>query len=73
MPSRLIISSVKRKTPANAAAPGRAVDDCRRPSMSPFMRRPVRHMWMIIQVTEAAATSASGPSSHSWLSEWKRR
>ena len=35
--------------------------------MSPFMCRPARHMWTIIHVTEAAATIASGPSSHSWF------
>src|SRR3954447_16268811 len=68
-PSRLIIRSVNRNTPVNAAAPGRAVDSFSRPSISPFMRRPVRHMWTIIQATETAATSASGPSSHSWLRE----
>ncbi len=33
--------------------------------MSPFIRRPVRHMCTIIHVTDAAAMSASGPSSHS--------
>ena len=65
IPSRLTISSVKRKTPVNAAVPGFTLDDCRRPSISPFIRRPARHMWTIIQVTEAAATMASGPSSSS--------
>ena len=37
------------------------------PSISPFIRRPVRHMWTVREATETAATSASGPSSHSWL------
>jgi len=52
-------------TPANAARPGRALDAWRRSSMSPFIRRPARHMWMTSHATDAAATMASGPSSHS--------
>ena len=41
--------------------------------MSRFMRRPKRHMCTIIHVTDAAATRASGPSSHSWFAAWKSR
>ena len=67
MPSRLIMSTVNRNTPANAPAPARWVDVRSRPSMSPFMCRLARHMWTVIAATDTAATIASGPSSLSWL------
>ena len=66
MPSRLIISSVNRNTPDKRAERRSAAPwTCRCCSISPFMRRPARHMWTVSDVTDTAATMASGPSSHS--------
>ena len=62
MPSRVIIRSVNRKTPANAALPLFIAEVCRRPSMSFLMRLAVRHMWTVSDATDTAAASASRPS-----------
>ena len=41
-----------------APVPSRPLDSRSRPSISPFIRRPARHMWTTIHVTEIAATTA---------------
>ena len=61
MPSRLIIRTVNRNTPSKGPEPARWLEVRSRPSMSPFMCRPARHMWTVIEATETAATMASGP------------
>ena len=60
--TRVIINSVKTKTPTNAAAPVLAVDVARRPSISAFIRRPARHMCTVSDATSTAATTARTPS-----------
>ena len=57
MPSRVIISSVNRKTPMNAARPVFIVELKRLLSMSFLMRRAVRHMWTVSDATETAAAT----------------
>ena len=51
MPSRVIISSVKQKTPQKAAAPVLTDEAASLPSMSFFMCRPARHMWTVSEAT----------------------
>ena len=62
MPSRVIISSVKAKTPTKAARPVLTDDAASRPSMSFFMCRPARHMWTVSDATRTAATMPRMPS-----------
>ena len=71
MPSRVIISSVNRKTPANAAPPVFIDDECRRPSMSFLIRFAVRHMCTVSEATDTAATNARTPSHKAWFLAWK--
>ena len=73
MPSREIISSVKRKTPIQAAVPVFSVDSRRWPSISLLIFFAVRHMWTVSVATETAATSARMPSHNAWFEAcWNR-
>ena len=62
IPSRPIISSVNRKTPSNArrAGPHRC-STAGGSSISPFIRRPVRHMWTVTRCTGAGRHERKGP------------
>ena len=67
MPSRVIISSVNRNTPANALAPTFRADCSRCSSISRFMRCACRHMWTMSDATSTAATRARMPSQSAWF------
>ena len=62
MPSRVIISSVNRNTPANAAAPRLQRRGLQMPFDVALDALRVRHMWTVSDATEIAATIASTPS-----------
>jgi hypothetical protein len=73
IPSRVIISSVNRNTPAKAEAPVFIALLERCPSMSLLIRRAVRHMWMVSEATDTAAITASRPSHNAWFeARWNR-
>ncbi len=72
IPSRLIIRSVNRNTPMNAAVPGFTLDCFRCVSMSPFIARPLRHMCTTIQVTGRAGGDDRQRSVEPFLVEGSR-
>ena len=57
MPSRVIIRTVKPKTPRNAARPTLTDDASSRPSISRFIRFPARHMCTVSDATSTAAVN----------------